>query len=140
MSPWTLPIVETMVDVPLYSLRLHLRRGYTLSRETPGERRAPVLWIDGWMAWMDGWMNEWRGLLGSWRGPHGRLDPLDQGSLARSRSRSPGRPHTASSRTRRRHVMSGVPTTEKCLLPRVVMRCSLLLVRRALSLLLLRIL
>lgn len=62
------------------TLRLHLRRGYTL------RRRRAALWMDGWMdgwlggclpgwlgwlagwlgwlaGWLDGWMNEWRGLL-----------------------------------------------------------------------------
>lgn len=75
-------------------------------------------WMDGWL---DGWMNEWRGLLGSWRGPHGRLDPLDQRSLVRPGGPQPREPVD--------DTMSGVPTTEKCLLPRVVMRCPLLRVR-----------
>lgn len=64
----------------------------------------------------------------SWRGPHGRLDPLDQRSPAHARSLArPGTGPTAENPYD--DTMSGVPTTEKCLLPRVVMRCPLLRVR-----------
>lgn len=71
----------------------------------------------------------------SWRGPHGRLDPLDQRSPARARSfaHSLARPGTQAPQPLAENpyddTMSGVPTTEKCLLPRVVMRCPLLRVR-----------
>lgn len=80
--------------------------------------------MDGWRGWMDGSMNEWRGLLGSWRGPHNRLDPLNQRLLARSFARAASQPREPVDDT-----MSRVPTTEKCLVPRVVMRCPLLRMR-----------
>lgn len=52
-------------------------------------------------------------------------------SLARSLARSPARAQAPQPLAENPYddTMSGVPTTEKCLLPRVVMRCPLLRVR-----------